>query len=56
MRIKLTFKVNDSLVCSFDDDGLVGGLVALEPVRAGRLVADESLIAFQDQNWKRINL
>jgi len=43
--------VNDSLVSPFDDDGLIDGLVALEPVGAGRLVADETLVALQNQNW-----
>ena len=35
MKKAPTFEMNDTLVSSFDDDGLVDGLVALEPVGPG---------------------
>ena len=46
----LTLEVNLPLVGPLDLDGLVGGLVALQLGCAGRLVADEALVALEDED------
>ena len=48
--IKFTFEVHGSLVRPLYEDGLVGGLVALQLGRAGGLVAHKALLALQDKH------
>lgn len=43
--------MDDSLLPTLHQDGLVGGLVALELVGGGALVAHEALLTLQHQDW-----
>ena len=47
----LTFEVDLALLRPLHLDGLVAGLVALQLDAAGRLVADEALVALQHEDW-----
>lgn len=45
--VKTTFEVDHSLVRTFDNDGLVSGLVAFQPCRVAGFVTHKALVTLE---------